>query len=184
MIVGGVLEPIKAYFGTVENQGRGSLHLHLLIWFDHDMKPADMKEKIQNASFREKLKVYLEDIINEDLDQFKDNCAFQNLDVARTWNTLPRLTRNNIYAAISTIDLSGLKQNIYESGTRSVPMKQLSSSSIFHVSPSPNKFLQAPTHDRSASGVLDDDVYDGDENNNKENFQIQSAEHNKKYRTR
>ena len=40
IIVGGVLGPIKAYFGTVENQGRGSLHWHLLVWLDHDMKPA------------------------------------------------------------------------------------------------------------------------------------------------
>ncbi|CAF1513836.1 unnamed protein product [Rotaria sordida] len=46
MIVGGVLGPIKAYFGTVEIKRRGSLHLHLLIWLDHDMKPADMKDKI------------------------------------------------------------------------------------------------------------------------------------------
>ena len=56
MIVGGVLGPIKAYFGTVESQGRGSLHLYPLIWLDHDMKPTDMKEKIQHTDFREKLK--------------------------------------------------------------------------------------------------------------------------------
>jgi hypothetical protein len=80
MIVGGVLGPVKAYFGTVESQGRGSLHLHLLIWLDHDMKPADMKEKIQNADFREKLKAYLEDIIKEDLDDFKDNHVFENFN--------------------------------------------------------------------------------------------------------
>jgi hypothetical protein len=78
MIVGGVLGPIKAYFGTVESQGRGSLHLHLLIWLDHDMKPADMKDKIQDANFREKLKAYLEDIIKEDLDDFKERCSFQS----------------------------------------------------------------------------------------------------------
>ncbi|CAF5127157.1 unnamed protein product, partial [Rotaria sp. Silwood1] len=42
MIVGGVLDPVKAYFGIVESQGRDSLHLHLLIWLDNDMKPADM----------------------------------------------------------------------------------------------------------------------------------------------
>jgi hypothetical protein len=30
-----VLGPVKAYFGTVESQGRGSLHLHMLIWLDH-----------------------------------------------------------------------------------------------------------------------------------------------------
>ena len=72
MIMGGVLGPVKAYFGAVESQGRGSLHLHLLIWLAHDMKPAELKEKIQDVNFREKLKAYLEDIIKEDLDQFKE----------------------------------------------------------------------------------------------------------------
>ncbi|CAF4367733.1 unnamed protein product [Rotaria sordida] len=75
MIVGGILGPIEAYFGTVESQGRGFLQLHLLIWLDHDMKPADMKDKIQNAEFREKLKAYLEDIIKEDLDESKTNTS-------------------------------------------------------------------------------------------------------------
>ncbi|CAF4316122.1 unnamed protein product [Rotaria magnacalcarata] len=89
MIVGGVLGPVKAYFGTVENQGRGSLHLHLLIWLDHDMKPVDMKENIRNTDFREKLKAYLEDITKEDLDQFKDEYVFENFDVANTWSTPP-----------------------------------------------------------------------------------------------
>ncbi|CAF1543835.1 unnamed protein product, partial [Rotaria sp. Silwood1] len=106
MIVGGVLGPVKAYFGIVESQGRGSLHLHLLIWLDHDMKPADMKEKIQNADFREKLKAYLEDIIKEDLDEFKEKYVFENSDVPRLWNTPPRLSRDNIYAALSTMDLT------------------------------------------------------------------------------
>ncbi|CAF3989282.1 unnamed protein product, partial [Adineta steineri] len=59
IIVDGVLGPIKAYFGTVQSQGRGFLHLHLLIWLDHDMKPADMKEQVQNSTFREKLTAYL-----------------------------------------------------------------------------------------------------------------------------
>ncbi|CAF2508989.1 unnamed protein product [Rotaria sp. Silwood2] len=62
MISGGFLEPTTAYFGTVESQERGSLHLHLLIWLDHDMTPADLKENIQDVHFREKLKAYLEDI--------------------------------------------------------------------------------------------------------------------------
>ncbi|CAM4985043.1 unnamed protein product [Rotaria socialis] len=151
MIVGGVLGAVKAYFGTVENQGRGSLHLHLLIWLDNDMKPVDMKENIRNTDFREKLKAYLEDIIKEDLDQFKDEYVFENFDVANTWSTPSRLTRDNIYAAISTMDLSGFKQNIYESGILSTSMKELSSSSIFHASPSANILLQTPTHDRLKS---------------------------------
>jgi hypothetical protein len=80
MIMGGVLGPIKAYFGTVESQGRGSLHLHLLIWLDHDMKPADMKEKIQDVTFRTKLIAYLEDIIKEDIDDFKEKEVIESSD--------------------------------------------------------------------------------------------------------
>ena len=40
-----VLGPVKAYFETVENQGRDSLHLHILIWLDHDYTPAQLREK-------------------------------------------------------------------------------------------------------------------------------------------
>ncbi|CAF3735229.1 unnamed protein product [Rotaria sordida] len=153
MIVGGVLGPIKAYFGTVESQGRGSLHLHLLIWLDHDMKLADMKDKIQNADFRERLKAYLEDIIKEDLDEFKDKHVFENLDdikMPRSWNTPPRLSRDNIYAALSTMDLTGLQQNIYgPNNIISTPLKEQFVSSILHVSALPNKLLQTPTRNQS-----------------------------------
>ena len=73
LVLGGVLGPTKAYFGTVENQGRGSLHLHLLIWLNHEFTPAQLKEKIQNEDFRENLLKYLEDIVKEDLDLFRGN---------------------------------------------------------------------------------------------------------------
>ncbi|CAF4826013.1 unnamed protein product [Rotaria sp. Silwood1] len=148
MISGGVVGSIKAYFGTVESQGRGSLHLHLLIWLDHDMKPADMKEKIQNADFREKLKAYLEDIIKEDLDEFKDKHVFENLHVTRTLNTPPRLSQDNIYAALRTMDLTGLGENINKSPVWSTPIKQQLSPSTPYASPLRNKSLQTPTHDR------------------------------------
>ncbi|CAF2988101.1 unnamed protein product [Rotaria sp. Silwood2] len=158
MIIGGVLGPIKAYFGTVESQGRGSLHLHLLIWLDHDMKPADMKQKIQNADVREKLKAYLEDIIKEDLDEFKDKQIFENLNVPRSFDTPPRLSQDNIYAALRTIDLTGLAENINKSPVWSTPIKQQLSPSIPYASPSvpygsslQNKSLQTPTHDRPIS---------------------------------
>lgn len=66
----GVLGPIKAYFGTVENQGRGSLHLHILLWLDHDITPSQLKQKMQNEEFRNGFIKYLEDIIKEDLSLF------------------------------------------------------------------------------------------------------------------
>ena len=70
MVENGVLGPIKAYFGTVENQGRGSLHLHILMWLDHDLTPARLKELTQNEEFRNGLLSYLEDIIKQDLSNF------------------------------------------------------------------------------------------------------------------
>ena len=73
LVLGGVLGPTKAYFGTVESQGRGSLHLHLLIWLNHKFTPAQLKEQIQQEDFRTRLLEYLEDIIKEDLDLFQGN---------------------------------------------------------------------------------------------------------------
>jgi hypothetical protein len=69
----GLLGPIKAYFGTVENQGRGSLHLHILMWLDHDLTPAQLKESVQNEEFRNGLLSYLEDIIKQDLSNFTND---------------------------------------------------------------------------------------------------------------
>ena len=70
MVEKGVLGPIKAYFGTVQNQGRGSLHLHILIWIDHDLTPSKLKELVQNEEFRNGPISYLEDIIKQDLSKF------------------------------------------------------------------------------------------------------------------
>ncbi|CAF4228792.1 unnamed protein product, partial [Adineta steineri] len=152
MILGGVVGPVKAYFGTVESQGRASLHLHFLIWLNHDLKPADMKQKIQDPSFRENLIAYLEDIIKEDLDEFNDKCIFENLDgirdffnfniafffyiaTPRSLNTPTQLSSDNIYAALRTTDLAGLEENTNANGIRLTPMKDQSSPSIPYASP-------------------------------------------------
>ena len=70
MVEKGVLGPIKAYYGTVENQGRGSLHLHILMWLDHNLTPSQLKELVQNEEFRKGLLNYLEDIVKQDLSNF------------------------------------------------------------------------------------------------------------------
>jgi hypothetical protein len=177
MISGGVLGPIKAYFGTVESQGRGSLHLHSLIWLDHDMKPADLKENIQDVNFREKLKAYLEDIIKEDLDEFKEKHVFENLNsinlfspniyfsfyviAPRSFNTPERTSQDNIYAALRTIDLTGGSRNESRSPVGVTPRKQQLSpsvpncaSTISFGSPSGHQSLRTPTHGQSTSGTI------------------------------
>jgi hypothetical protein len=81
MVEKGVLGPIKAYFGTVENQGRGSLHLHILMWLDHDLTPAQLKESVQNEEFRNGLLSYLEDIIKQDLSNFTNDASDTNSNI-------------------------------------------------------------------------------------------------------
>ncbi len=51
----GILGKIKSYYGIVEAQGRGSLHVHMLVWLDDATTPADYKEKIKNSIYKEKL---------------------------------------------------------------------------------------------------------------------------------
>jgi hypothetical protein len=78
MVGKGVFGPTKAYFGTVENQGRGSLHLHIIIWLDPKLPPSQFKESIKDESFRKGLLNYLEDIIKEDLSKCTSHLANRN----------------------------------------------------------------------------------------------------------
>lgn len=78
----GALGPIKAYFGTVENQGRGSLHLHILMWLEHDLTPSQLKESVQNENFRTGLLSYLEDIMKQDLSNFTNNVSDSDSKIA------------------------------------------------------------------------------------------------------
>ena len=76
LVLGGVLGPTKGYFGTVKSRGRGSLHLHLLIWLNHPYTPTQLRDQIQNDDFRAKLLEYLEDIVKEDLDLFQGKICY------------------------------------------------------------------------------------------------------------
>ena len=45
---GGVLGEIEAYYGTVEESGRGALHLHMLLWLVGNMNPSGLRESIKD----------------------------------------------------------------------------------------------------------------------------------------
>ncbi len=93
----------------------------------------------------------------------------------RSFNTPTRLTQDNIYTALRTIDLTSLAENTHESHALSTPMKQqrspsipynspsisygspsipYASPSIPYASPSWNRALQTPTHGRSIPGTI------------------------------
>ncbi|THV00097.1 hypothetical protein K435DRAFT_619932, partial [Dendrothele bispora CBS 962.96] len=62
---GGVLGVVKAYYGCVEAQGRGSLHCHLLVWVEGGLNPNELKDRVLNdEEFKARLIAFLEDTIS------------------------------------------------------------------------------------------------------------------------
>lgn len=55
----GILGRVAAYFGTVESQGRGTLHLHLLIWLKHAPTSDEISELLKSEEFRARIIVYI-----------------------------------------------------------------------------------------------------------------------------
>ncbi|KAF8810465.1 hypothetical protein BYT27DRAFT_7209448 [Phlegmacium glaucopus] len=64
----GIFGVVKSYVGTVEAQGRGSLHLHLLLWLAGTPTARKLKCALSNNGFREKIKQYVKQTIQADLD--------------------------------------------------------------------------------------------------------------------
>lgn len=63
-IDGGILGTVKAHYGCVEAQGRGSLHCHMLVWIEGALNPDDIRKKVvEDQSWGEKLLGYLDDTI-------------------------------------------------------------------------------------------------------------------------
>ncbi|CAF5096900.1 unnamed protein product, partial [Rotaria sp. Silwood1] len=73
--------------------------------------------------------------------EFKDKHVFENLDVTRSFDTPPRLSQDNINAALRAIDLTSLAENINKSPVWSTPIKQQLSPSVPYASPLLNKSL-------------------------------------------
>ena len=55
----GVFGRVAAYFGTVESQGRGTLHLHLLVWLWFTPAADEITELFKNEVFRQRVANYI-----------------------------------------------------------------------------------------------------------------------------
>jgi hypothetical protein len=68
----------SAYYGTVEQQGRLTLHLHLLLWIFGSLTPQEIRDKIMdvNSDFQKKMVEYLESLcVGEFLTGQKNNVS-------------------------------------------------------------------------------------------------------------
>ena len=67
---GGILGVVKAYYGCVEAQGRGTLHCHMMVWLEGALNPNEIRKKIiteGNTEFRDRLIAYLDDTISNEI---------------------------------------------------------------------------------------------------------------------
>jgi len=62
----GILGKLKAHSGVIEAQGRGSLHLHSLIWLDERVHVPRLREQLQEPALRQKIFDILEDSVKQD----------------------------------------------------------------------------------------------------------------------
>lgn len=44
----GIFGPTAAYYGTVEQQGRLTLHLHILLWLKNSLSPQGIRDQIMS----------------------------------------------------------------------------------------------------------------------------------------
>jgi hypothetical protein len=60
----GLYGDTSAYYGTVEQQGRLTLHLHLLLWISGCFTPQELRDKIMDVSsdFQKSMVEYLESL--------------------------------------------------------------------------------------------------------------------------
>ncbi len=63
---GGILGNVSGYYGCPEEQGRGALHLHMLIWLEGYRSPTKLREKMnQDPGFKARVIQYLETAIRQ-----------------------------------------------------------------------------------------------------------------------
>lgn len=69
----GIFGVVNGYFGVVEAQGRGSLHVHLLVWLKNAPNAEEMLELLAQDAFRQQITPYIEHNIQSFLDGFDED---------------------------------------------------------------------------------------------------------------
>ena len=59
---------VQAYLGAVEAQGRGTLHLHMLVWLKDAPTAKVMQEALKNDGFHQRIIDFIKATIHADID--------------------------------------------------------------------------------------------------------------------
>lgn len=80
----------NAYFGAVEAQGRGSLHLHMMMWLCHSPNAEEIVERLKLPAFRDKIKKYIQANLRSHIDSLDQNVLdSMEPDPALAWSRPP-----------------------------------------------------------------------------------------------
>jgi hypothetical protein len=87
----GVFGPVTAYFGVIESQGRGSLHLHMLIWLKNSPPSEEMEDLLQQEEFRDRIKAFIKANLRAYLSGFESAESIKNIsnDNEVAWSRPP-----------------------------------------------------------------------------------------------
>jgi hypothetical protein len=78
---------VGSYFGMIETQSRGTLHLHILIWLTDIPGGQKYVDRLQSDLFRDSLKKYLDSLFCESLNFPEHKDAGQIMEVDHDpWN--------------------------------------------------------------------------------------------------
>src|SRR5215510_8848212 len=81
----GLYGDISAYYGTVEQQGRLTLHLHMLLWILNSLTPQEIRDRIMNndSEFLKKIVSYLENVHVGEFQTGTHEKVKYNVDIAK-----------------------------------------------------------------------------------------------------
>ena len=65
----GIFGSVRAYIGSVEAQGRGTLHLHMLVWLMDAPTGSVMREALMEETFQQRIRSFIEATIHADIDE-------------------------------------------------------------------------------------------------------------------
>ena len=94
----GIAGKVSAYFGTVESQGRGSLHLHLLVFLEGSPSPQRMRGLLERSEFREKVTHFMRSVIHADIPGLSSKEGLREIpnDVEIAWTRPPNPRLPNV----------------------------------------------------------------------------------------
>ena len=95
----GIFGDIAAYYGMVETQGRGTLHIHILLWIKNDLPKLQLFDTLQtDEDLKTKICEYLDSIIQSDILPIpkcnEDYCNYKTCDKTMSYWPAPQMDVN------------------------------------------------------------------------------------------